>query len=449
MVRNYVRKTGRGKYEIETMERAVKEVRGGRSMRSVAAEFGLCDRTLANYCKKLSAAPGSTDPSNEAVIIQPNPIISTTVNNDLVIPDTSTRDPAIPGTSTHDLAIPGPSVRDPAIPGASTEGTAATSQSAQPWSQFGYARNWKVFEPFQEQMLAEYLLKASDIYFGLTPKEVRRFAYTYAVACNCKIPPSWSENEMAGPDWFTSFMKRNKTLSIRTPQATSMSRATSFNRTNVDLFFRNLTTVLQRFQYGPNDIWNVDETGVTTVQRPDRIVARRGFRQIGKLTSAERGNLVTIAFAVNAAGNSIPPFFVFPRVRYHDHFIRDGPPGCEGDSNPSGWMKEANFLKFAKHFVSQARCSKEKPCILLLDNHESHLSADVLDLFKDNGVTLLSFPPHCSHKLQPLDRSVYGPLKKYINTACDAWICTNKRPMGIYDIPSIFEIGSTSGVNTN
>uniref|UniRef100_A0AAZ1Y0S8 Uncharacterized protein n=1 Tax=Oreochromis aureus TaxID=47969 RepID=A0AAZ1Y0S8_OREAU len=29
---------------------------------------------------------------------------------------------------------------------------------------------------------------------------------------------------------------------------------------------------------------------------------------------------------------------------------------------------------------------------------------------------MLSFPPHCSHRLQPLDRSVYGPLKRHINS---------------------------------
>ena len=29
---------------------------------------------------------------------------------------------------------------------------------------------------------------------------------------------------------------------------------------------------------------------------------------------------------------------------------------------------------------------------------------------------MLSFPPHCSHKLQPLDRSVFGPLKDFISS---------------------------------
>ena len=65
---------------------------------------------------------------------------------------------------------------------------------------------------------------------------------------------------------------------------------------------------------------------------------------------------VTVAVAVNAAGNSIPPFIVFPRVKFQEHFIRDGPVGCGGDSNPSGWMTEKNVYNYAKHFVSHILC---------------------------------------------------------------------------------------------
>ena len=30
---------------------------------------------------------------------------------------------------------------------------------------------------------------------------------------------------------------------------------------------------------------------------------------------------------------------------------------------------------------------------------------------------MVSFPPHCSHKLQPLDRAVFGPLERFYNSA--------------------------------
>jgi len=47
------------------------------------------------------------------------------------------------------------------------------------------------------------------------------------------------------------------------------------------------------FQY--QDIYNVDETAVTTVQKPSRIIIRKGVKQVGVVTSTERGSLVTVA----------------------------------------------------------------------------------------------------------------------------------------------------------
>ena len=136
--------------------------------------------------------------------------------------------------------------------------------------------------------------------------------------------------------------------------------------------------------------------------------------------------------------------FIFPRVHFKDHFLQCAPSGSSGGSNPSGWMNEDNFIAYVKHFIQNVKCSKDAPALLLLDNHDSHLSIEALDLLKDNGVTVLSFPPHCSHKLQPLDRSVYGPFKKYVNTACDNWMTTNPgKTMTIYESPGVVKTALT------
>ena len=295
-----------------------------------------------------------------------------------------------------------------------------------------------VFTETQETLLKAYLKTAANIYFGLSPKEVRVLAYECADAFAVKMPDSWIRDKCAGPDWFSGFMKRNTDLSVRTPEATSMSRATSFNRHNVNQFFDKLATVIDREKFQAGDVWNLDETGVTTVQKPRSVVATKGVKQIGSITSAERGELVTMCVAVSASGNTVPPMFIFPRVKYHDHFIRDGPVGCVGTAHPSGWMTHDNFQKYLKHFVKHTKASKEKKVLLLLDNHESHLHIDILNYARDNGVVMLSFPPHCSHKLQPLDRSVFGPFKRNLASGQDGWMRSNPgKTMTIYDIPGI------------
>ena len=57
----------------------------------------------------------------------------------------------------------------------------------------------------------------------------------------------------------------------------------------------NLENVLRRNPtYGPDQIWNLDETGVTTVQRSPNILAEKGTKQVGSLVSLERGTLANI-----------------------------------------------------------------------------------------------------------------------------------------------------------
>ncbi|KAF2905806.1 hypothetical protein ILUMI_00374 [Ignelater luminosus] len=214
--------------------------------------------------------------------------------------------------------------------------------------QSSYKKARRGFDEAEESYLEDYLKKAADIYFGLTPKEVRHLAYNYGKALNKKMPKSWAANLMTRPDWFSGFLKRLPRLSIRTPHATSLSRATSINKTNVNFFFQNLSVIMERHHFLPNDIYNMDETGITTVQRPDRVVARKGYKQIGSLTSAESGTLIIMAIVVSASGNSVPPFFVFPRVHYKEHLVRGGPPGSVGSKNPSG------VFGLFKEFVNSA-----------------------------------------------------------------------------------------------
>ncbi|XP_041634749.1 uncharacterized protein zgc:113274 [Cheilinus undulatus] len=312
----------------------------------------------------------------------------------------------------------------------------------------GYVKNRLVFGEEQERQLEEYIIAASDIYFGLSPTEVCKLAYSFAVCSNVAIHTNWAEKEMAGSEWFSGFLKRHPSLPIRTPESTSLARASAFNEHNVGRFFTSLEELMARYKFEPQSVWNMDETGITTVHKPNKMVARRGYKQVRSLTSTETGTLVTFTCAISATGNSIPPFFIFPWGNFDNHFLVSAPTGSAGAANPSGWMKEEHFVQFLKHFVSHTRCSREKPSLLLLDNHSSHLSVAGLKFAKENGVVLLSFPPHCSHRLQPLDVSVYGPLTREVNAVSTAWTLNNPgKTMTIWDIPKVVATAFPLAVN--
>lgn len=65
---------------------------------------------------------------------------------------------------------------------------------------------------------------------------------------------------------------------------------------------------------------------------------------------------------------------------------------------------------------------KEDPILLILDNRASHIGLQVIDFCREKGIIMVSIPPHCTHRLQPLDISFFGPLKTYYSRSCDAWM---------------------------
>uniref|UniRef100_H2YFC2 DDE-1 domain-containing protein n=1 Tax=Ciona savignyi TaxID=51511 RepID=H2YFC2_CIOSA len=277
----------------------------------------------------------------------------------------------------------------------------------------------QVFTNDEEGLLASYLIQCFKIFYGLTRKGCQNLAFRFAKANNkTNIPPSWFTNNQAGKDWLSGFLSRQQDLSLRLPEATSLARSISFNKHNVELFFNNLEEVLKRSSYQPRQIWNLDETGITTVQKPSRVISQKGLKQVGQITSAERGTFVTMCCCVNAAGQALPPVYIFPRVHFKDHMLFGSPSGSLGLAAQSGWMNSEMFTQSFVHFINHMGVFKSNPGILVIDNHKSHLSLDIIKIARDNGVRIVTFPPHCSHRLQPLDVSVYGPFKTYYNAAC-------------------------------
>ena len=272
----------------------------------------------------------------------------------------------------------------------------------------------------------KYVLKASDINNGLSLKELRALAYEYAKKIGISYPYSWDENQEASSDWQLNFMKRHSNLSLRKPQQTSQKRATAFCKENVDAFFTNLSSVFSATPIEAHRIWNMDETGCPTVpSKPVKIVARKGQKRVGSSTSAERGTNVSVALAVSATGQSIPPFYIFPRKNWKESYMTHAGHGSVGVANKSGYMTSDEFPTFMRHFIKHTGANADVPTLLLLDNFVAHLTIEAIDLALHHGITMLSFPPHCTHRMQPLDVSVFSSFKTMFSAKHDAWKKSN------------------------
>ncbi|XP_065669419.1 uncharacterized protein LOC136088752 [Hydra vulgaris] len=295
-----------------------------------------------------------------------------------------------------------------------------------------------IFSVAQEETLSTYLKSCSDMLYGLTPVQVRALAFEMAQANKIKCPLRWIEQKKAGRDWLTGFLKRNPKLSVRKPEATSIARASAFNRYTIDIFFNKLQEGISESKATSFKIFNLDETGFTTVQKTPRVIASKGSKQVGQITSRERGELVTVCCIVSAAGVAIPPVIVFPRKLFINSLMKGAPEGSIGLANQSGWMNAEIFIDVLKHFVKFARPTADHKVLLIIDNHESHLSLQSLEYAKENHVCMMTLPPHTSHKTQPLDRSVFSPMKTYFNAAANSWMLSNPRQtITIYEMASL------------
>ncbi len=274
----------------------------------------------------------------------------------------------------------------------------------------------------QEIELEAYVVAMDNSFYGLSINELRKVTYEYCERKKIKHPFN-KTNQMAGRDFVSGFLKRRKSLSLRKPEGVSLNRVFGLNRTSVQGYFNNLETVMNKYNFRPYRIYNVDESGLTCVHKPVKVLAPKGKRVVATATSGERGITTTVVTCCNATGNYIPPMMVFKRKRRKDDLTEHAPAGTLNEVSDSGWINSELFMTYLKHFAKHAKPTKDDRVLLILDGHKSHTkNIELIDYARESGIEILSLPPHTSHKLQPLDRTFFKPLKVAFNTACTSWM---------------------------
>ena len=139
---------------------------------------------------------------------------------------------------------------------------------------------------------------------------------------------------------------------------------------------------------------------------------------------------LTVLSCVNAASHHVPNLYIFKGKRRHRNFILKCEPQVVMAMQPNAWMTAFLFSTWISHFISilsdRYGISQENRHLLLLDRHGSHVTLEVVQKAKSRGLDIITLPSHTSHRLQPLDVSIFKPFKVAFRTCRDRWSIENK-----------------------
>jgi hypothetical protein len=161
------------------------------------------------------------------------------------------------------------------------------------------------------------------------------------------------------------------------------------------------------------NVYNMDETGVLlSLLGSSKYLVSAEMRKTHRGTDTKR-TLITAVECISADGRSVPPLIIFPGVDLRSNWVCHEAPGWQFACSKKGYMNsDINLEWMQKVFEPSSRArANGRPRILISDGFETHESLDVFKFCFENNIVLCRLPSHTSHKLQPCDVSVFGPLK--------------------------------------
>ena len=163
---------------------------------------------------------------------------------------------------------------------------------------------------------------------------------------------------MGGRDFVAGFSIRHSNVSLRKPEAISLNRVYGLNKVSVDKYFKNLAKILDTYSLESQQIFNLDESGLSCVHKLNKVLARKGKRVVSSTTSGKRGVTTTIVACCNAVENYVPPMMIFKRKNKKLLLTDYAPPGTLNEVTENGWIDATSFVAYLQHFVKFIQPSK-------------------------------------------------------------------------------------------
>jgi hypothetical protein len=216
-----------------------------------------------------------------------------------------------------------------------------------------------------------------------------------------------------GKNWPKAFENRHPELNTRKVKAVGWNRHDNNIYDKIAHWFEVIGKELQDPVIVPENIYNMDETGImlSMLGSVKVLVGKddaRNYRGAGV-----KRTMLTAIECISADGRSLLPLIIWPASTHRSNWTTYPTPGWHYACSESGYTDSKISLEWLKRvFDPQTKArAHQKPRILICDGFGTHETLEILVYCFENNIILCRLPSHTSHKLQPCDIGVFGPLK--------------------------------------
>jgi hypothetical protein len=255
------------------------------------------------------------------------------------------------------------------------------------------AQRQQYLTPEEEKALVAFLLLMSSLGQPVRIKYVSSLAFSIArrqSTTNKPIKPP-------GKNWARPFERRHENNIYD----------------KIVEWFEVIGKVLQDLAVLPENVYNMDETGVMLSKLGSvKVLVGKDDRRDCRGAGIKR-TMVTAVECISADGRALLPLIVWPASTHRSNWTTYPTPGWHYGFSDNGYNDSKICLEWlTRVFNPQTRgLANGKPRVLICDGFGTHETLEILEFCLSNNIILCRLPSHTSHKLQPCDVGVFAPLK--------------------------------------
>jgi len=266
--------------------------------------------------------------------------------------------------------------------------------------------------PSEEKTVVDYIQGAAEGDHPVLVKSVGQLAWTIARRRSSTFEILADDDSIRPPgkNWVQKFYKRHN-LKTRTLKPLDWARHDIYDK--VAHWFTLMDRVLHDSAVLPENVYNMDETGnllsnLTSRKYVLHAADRRKYRG-----ATIKRQLVTTIECISAAGEYLSPLVIWPAATQRSDWTTHSTPGWHYACSPKGYSNTTIILDWYRQVFDPETKQRAngRPRVMINDGFGPHECLEVQQFCRDNNIILCQLPSHTSHKLQPCDVSLFGPLK--------------------------------------